>query len=351
MKEYEVTIAIPVYNVAEYIESSLLSALNQTFQSIEYLIIDDKGQDGSMDIVRRIMNEHLRGNDMKIVDQRYNKKTGAARNAGLDNAVGRYLFFLDGDDVLSLDCIEILYNAMRQHPVDFVSASFVRRDLRGVLYAGCQYDKDILIDGSKHAVFDFCYGKGNKVAVSLCNRLYNVAFLRNNHIRCVPGQTHEDSWFTYQVLMQASSCRLLPDCTLFYTYNPNSSSAGFSNGYSESTAQQFVDIQRMKCGYIRPYVKMSFYRGALIDILKMSLYHAYQVEISSQINEDDKKKFESSLLTPPFTSPKMTNKVGISCPYILYRLFNAFPLQLKLLALKIGAGIKVKQFIRRWIHF
>lgn len=74
MKEYEVTIAIPVYNVAEYIESSLLSALNQTFQSIEYLIIDDKGQDGSMDIVRRIMNEHLRGNDMKIVDQRYNKK-------------------------------------------------------------------------------------------------------------------------------------------------------------------------------------------------------------------------------------------------------------------------------------
>lgn len=50
MKEYEVTIAIPVYNVAEYIESSLLSALNQTFQSIEYLIIDDKGQDGSMDI-------------------------------------------------------------------------------------------------------------------------------------------------------------------------------------------------------------------------------------------------------------------------------------------------------------
>ena len=52
---------------------------------------------------------------------------------------------------------------MRQHPVDFVSASFVRRDLRGVLYAGCQYDKDILIDGSKHAVLIFVMAKEIKL--------------------------------------------------------------------------------------------------------------------------------------------------------------------------------------------
>lgn len=351
MKEYEVTIAIPVYNVVDYIENTLLSALNQTFQSIEYLIVDDKGSDGSMDVVRRVMGEHPRGVDVRIIDQKYNRKTGAARNAGLDNATGKYLFFLDGDDVLSLDCIEILYHAMRRHPVDFVSASFVRRDGNGVLYAGCQYDRDVLIEGAGHAVFDYCYGKGHTVAVSLCNRLYDVLFLRDNQIRCVPGQTHEDAWFTYQVLMQACSCRLLPDCTLFYTYNPNSSSAGFSNGYSADTARQFVEIQQMKCEYIRPHSGMGFYRGALVDILKMGLYHAYQVEISSRISKDEKKNLERSLLAPVFIAPDKANKEGVSSAYVLYRSFHVLPLCLKFFVLKIGAGIRVKQIIRRWIHF
>ena len=52
--KYTVTIAMPIYNVAPYVEKSLLSALNQTFVDIEYLLVDDKGTDESMDIVHRI---------------------------------------------------------------------------------------------------------------------------------------------------------------------------------------------------------------------------------------------------------------------------------------------------------
>lgn len=350
MKEYEVTIVIPVYNVALYVATSLLSALNQTFKSIEFLIVDDKGQDKSIDIVNKILKTHPRGEDVRIIDQIYNQKTGAARNAGVDNAIGKFLFFLDGDDVLSLDCIEILYKAMCQHPVDFVSASFVRRNEQGELYSGCRYETDILINNGEHAVFDYCYGKGNRVAVSLCNRLYDINFLREKHIRCIPEQTHEDSWFTYQVFMQAKSCRLLPDCTLFYTYNPNSSSGKFSIGYSDDTAQQFMDIQRQKCRYIEPYTRMNFYRGALVDIMKMSLYHAYQVEISFQIKKSKKKELEFLLLTPPFILPVSENREGFSCSYFLYRLFYVLPISIRIYFLKIGASLNVKQFIRRWIR-
>ena len=52
---YKVSLAIPIYNVSLFVERALLSALNQTYDNIEYLIVDDKGQDDSMDIVHRII--------------------------------------------------------------------------------------------------------------------------------------------------------------------------------------------------------------------------------------------------------------------------------------------------------
>lgn len=351
MKQYEVTIAMPVYNVAPYVEAALLSALNQTFQAIEYLIIDDKGEDGSMDIVRRVINAHPRKEDIRIIDQKYNQKTGAARNAGVDNAKGKYLFFLDSDDTISPNCIEILYNAMSQTPVDFVSASFVRKDGQGKIYPACRYDKDTIVEYGKFSVFDYCYGSGNKIAVSLCNRLYDIEFLRCNHIRCIPSQTHEDSWFTYQVLMMATSCRLLPDCTMFYTYNPNSSSAAFSTGYSGNTALQYADIQILKCNYIKPFVGEKFYRGALTDIMKMSLYHSYQIEISSQMDRRKKTELESALLNPPFFRPARGNHGGRSVEYILYRLFYILPLAWRIALIRFGGYLRVKGFLRRWVHF
>lgn len=58
---YKVTLAMPVYNVEKYVERALLSALNQTFDSIEFLIVDDKGTDRSMEIVSEIVSTHPRG--------------------------------------------------------------------------------------------------------------------------------------------------------------------------------------------------------------------------------------------------------------------------------------------------
>ncbi|MFK2656934.1 glycosyltransferase family 2 protein [Bacteroides fragilis] len=70
---------MPVYNVEKYIERALLSALNQTFESIEYLVIDDKGQDESMNIVRRIVTKHPRGKYVRIIDHGENRGTGATK--------------------------------------------------------------------------------------------------------------------------------------------------------------------------------------------------------------------------------------------------------------------------------
>ena len=65
--KYDVTIGIPVYKSADYIRRSLESALNQTYSSIEFLMIDDGGADGSMDIIEQLKAEHQRGGDIRII--------------------------------------------------------------------------------------------------------------------------------------------------------------------------------------------------------------------------------------------------------------------------------------------
>ena len=127
-----ITLGIPIYNAAGLIERTLLSALNQTYPNIEFIFVDDKGD--SMDIVRRVAGEHPRGSAVRIIDQVVNQGTGA--------------FTMDCDDVLIPECIELLYNKMQEHPVDFVAASFVRRDLEGKVYpGGCQYEDTLITDG------------------------------------------------------------------------------------------------------------------------------------------------------------------------------------------------------------
>ena len=102
----KVTLGIPIYNAANLVERTLLSALNQTYPNIEFIFVDDKGN--SMDIVRRIIAEHPRRNAVRIIDQKHNQGTGAARNAIVTYATGKYLFTMDCDDVIIPDCIEIL---------------------------------------------------------------------------------------------------------------------------------------------------------------------------------------------------------------------------------------------------
>jgi glycosyltransferase involved in cell wall biosynthesis len=103
--EYEVTIGMPVYQVEKYIRESLESALSQTFSSIEYLICDDCGTDSSIAIVREYQANHSRGKNIRIVRQPHNMGLGCARNRLIAEAKGRYIYFMDSDDILSLNTI------------------------------------------------------------------------------------------------------------------------------------------------------------------------------------------------------------------------------------------------------
>ncbi|WP_106829375.1 glycosyltransferase [Parabacteroides pacaensis] len=348
---YKVSFQMPIYNAERFVERALLSALNQTFSSIEYLIIDDKGSDGSMEIVRKIVSQHPRGKDVRIIEHEKNEGIGATRNAALDLATGKYLFFMDDDDEIASDCIEILYNKMQEHPVDVVIPSFVYRSLDDKISSTHRYP-DIIIEGEVFPIAFYRYVKENDIFVAGWNRLYNLEFLRNNNIRCVPDHLNEDCWFTYQVILKATSVCLLSNITLYYTINPDSVCGNNQKrGYSQRICEQYVDIERRKTDYIGELKSTELYPALVFDIIFMSFYYAYKFMDSQQITNDQKIKYVRQILSNRFPFSLKLKQDKVYFKYLLFRTVYSLPLTVKVFVIQTLVRIKGISIVRKWINF
>jgi len=108
MKNVLVSVIIPIYNVAGYLRKCLPTVLGQTYQNLEILLIDDGSTDDSLKICQEYAEKDSR---VKVFHQE-NRGVSFARNSGIDNSSGRYLAFVDGDDILAPFYIERLMGAI-----------------------------------------------------------------------------------------------------------------------------------------------------------------------------------------------------------------------------------------------
>ena len=115
-----ISIIIPVYNAASYIEDCLASLVAQTMDEIEVLLVDDHGSDDSMLRAQRYVEAHPCKKLFRYLATPHNMGPGPARNVGIEEAKGEYVGFVDSDDVVSADFCERLYNAAKEHDADLV---------------------------------------------------------------------------------------------------------------------------------------------------------------------------------------------------------------------------------------
>lgn len=205
---------MPVYNVEPYIGESLLSALNQTFSNIEYIIVDDCGTDCSMDIVRKVLQRHPRAKDVYIVRHEKNSGLSSARNTGLVKATGKYVFFMDSDDVITSDCIEKHYNAINKNSACFSIANIELQGARSI------HIKDFTEDSiTKNLLSSFFLREWN---VSACNKLYLKGFLLRNNLAFQEGLLQEDILWSYHLCLYADKIAWVKDRTYIYKVRENS---------------------------------------------------------------------------------------------------------------------------------
>lgn len=118
--DIKVTVVVPVYNKCDYVESCLLSVLGQQFEGLEVIAVDDGSTDGSGDICDRLAQQH---SALRVIHVE-NGGVTAARRIGVEEARGRYVTFVDSDDMVTEGGIKTLFDAIESSDADEVVASY-----------------------------------------------------------------------------------------------------------------------------------------------------------------------------------------------------------------------------------
>ena len=184
----DVTIGIPVFNSVDYIERTMLSALSQTFSNIEFLIVDDCGNDGTMEKLFSLQQTHPRGDAIRVLHNLKNEGVGYCRNRIIDEAQGSFLYFMDSDDYIESDTIEILFNAIQYNQCQIAYASY---DIIDLFNNKEEYIKEQCVLNQQGELAYYAFKNMHIFHVSVCNSLVNLEFLRCSGTRFLNFQYWE----------------------------------------------------------------------------------------------------------------------------------------------------------------
>lgn len=184
---YSVSILIPVYQAEKYIDRCVRSVFNQTYQQLEIFIVDDGSTDKSLDIIEQLVKEHpQRKSQTHIIHNACNKGIATVRNMLLDAVAAPYFLFVDADDWLEDDAVELLVRKQIASGADIVTAqAYVNTDIEDTRYLRPEY-KD------KHEmIIDMLSQQWHH---ELWARLIRTSVCRKHSLRFLDGIDQAEDW-------------------------------------------------------------------------------------------------------------------------------------------------------------
>lgn len=214
------SIIMPVYNVASYLEYTVISVLSQTFEDFELLLIDDGSTDGSSELCDELAKRDRR---IRVIHQ-VNSGVSEARNRGVKEAKGDFIGFVDSDDLIEPDMYLILFDVQAKTNAEIVQCRHNRnnsienteRSIDIKCVTGYQFVKNI---------FGFTSGEYTN-QVSLCSKIYKRELF--DGIIFPVGQTFEDEQETYKICLKADKIAMIDDELYHYVKRDNSIITGVS---------------------------------------------------------------------------------------------------------------------------
>lgn len=208
MSEIKVSVIIPIYNVEEFLEECLVSAINQTLKEIEIICVNDGTPDNSMTIV-----EKYKDDERIVVVNKENGGLSSARNAGFAVAKGEYVYFLDSDDYIVPECLENLYNDAKEKDLDIIffdAESFFeskKLEREQAFYSNYYIRKPKYEDVVSGIEIFEKWVEDNAFRTSVCLQLIKRTFLIENNISFYEGIIHEDNLFSLECIVEAKRVR------------------------------------------------------------------------------------------------------------------------------------------------
>lgn len=271
MEENLVTIIIPVYNVERYLKRCVESVIHQTYNNLEIILVDD----GSTDDCSNICDEY------KKLDSRikvFHKKNGGlsdARNYGLDNMSGDFVYFLDSDDYISVDAIECLMESQKTNNSDIVIGNSVIVDENdNISEWSCALNDENFLTKE---LLDRKKVPGKYVIA--CNKLYRITVF--NNIRFPKSLIHEDEYILSDIVRNSKNTSTISRVTYYYFQR--------TNGIMKSKSIKRGDFLYALCHRADYYIENN--NNILLDIIIYRAYDCYREIV--QIAKKNQLRYEN----------------------------------------------------------
>lgn len=203
-----ISVIVSVYNQEKYIKDCLNSIINQTCKNLEIICINDGSTDNSLNILREFKKNYK---NFVLINQR-NKGLSRSRNEAISISRGKYILFVDSDDLLRNDALEKLFLKMERRNLDMLSfsgmnfigdiANKIENKYWTFSYLPKNFNKD---------VFNWrdCKSFLHRMAVSSCLTMYKASFIKNNKIFFPDRLCFEDNLFFIKSITKANRCGIL----------------------------------------------------------------------------------------------------------------------------------------------
>ena len=289
-----ISVIVPVYNVEKYLKKCVNSITSQTYENLEILLVDD----GLTDSSGQICNEFEK-NDARIkVIHKKNGGLSDARNAGLDRAKGQYYAFIDSDDYIQDNTIEIMLNAVKKNKSEIAICNMIRFLEEGeTLQFYCPTDHEVLYQGKQR------YKTLNQPSV--CNKLFEAKLFEG--IRFPKGKYYEDTFVYHEVLYRANNIVLTGTDSYWYLSREDSivGQPQYTERYFDFIEAVYKRADFLLKHDVQPYAKEAC----------LSLYAAI-ANAESNIEENTKTIEKFSIARKQYTLAynelmKTKNQIGI----------------------------------------
>ena len=253
-----ISIIIPVYNTEQYLEGCLNSALDQSFDAYEIIVVDDGSTDRSPEILKCYGKQYP--DKVRLIRQE-NKGLGGARNTGIEHAKGRYLMFLDSDDCIRMDALKKVYEYIEKTQCDVLVFDMVCLDDVGntvEFIRGCHHTADILsLDTYPQLLFEM---------PSVCNKVWNRNLFTQNNILFPEKVWYEDLRTSAKLYANAQKIAYMDDRLYIYKQRNSSIMHSKKSKRNLEITQAIDDIR----SYFKNVHLLNKYRN---EIEFMAIYH------------------------------------------------------------------------------
>lgn len=209
-----VSVIVPVYNVESYLKECVDSLIHQTYQNIEIILIND----GSTDNSGQVCDQYCEIDKRISVIHKENGGQSDARNVGLDVAVGDYIMFVDSDDFVADNYVELMLATMVSEQADIVCCGFSFTDEYGKVTVSVSNKAKAVI--SAEETLHLLIQDNNPIENYVWNKIYKRCYFDKEKFPI--GRLYEDVATTYKILIKCNTVALIPNELYYYRLRPGS---------------------------------------------------------------------------------------------------------------------------------